>query len=129
MCSDSQTQSMENSSHSRPDSATADNSKYSASTLKFALINVRSPTNKTFIINDLITSHKLDCILLTETWLDETGNKELVDASPSNFSFSHCTRSNKKGGVATIFFQIFHLALIIRSVYPSPVLSLLPSKA
>lgn len=54
-----------------------------------ALLNVRSLTNKTFIVNDIITSHRLDCILLIETWLDETGSKELIEASPSNFSFSN----------------------------------------
>ncbi len=46
----------------------------------------------------------LDCILLTETWLDETDNKELIEACPPNFSFLHCSRVDKKGGgVAAIF--------------------------
>lgn len=96
------------------------------------------PTNKTFTVNDIIRSHRLHCILLTETWLDETGSKELTEASPSNFSLSHCTRSNKRGGgVAAIFtdgllcksitFGSYstseYLALVIRSVYPSLVLT------
>lgn len=118
VCSMSQTQSLENSSHSRPDSATADNSNYSASILKFALLNVRSLTNKTFIINYLITSHWLGCILLTETWLDETGSKELIEASPSDFSFSHFTRSNKKGGgVVAIFADILSCKIILFGSY------------
>ncbi len=42
--------------------------------------------------------------LLAETWLDETDNKELIEVCPSNFSFLHCSRVDKKGGsVAAIF--------------------------
>ena len=68
-----------------------------------ALFNVRSLSKKTFNVNDIITSHKLYCIFLTETWLDASGNYELLEASPSDFSFSHCGRSGQKGGgVATL---------------------------
>ncbi len=103
-----------------------------------ALPNVRSLHNKTFTDNDLITSHQLDCLLLTETWLDGTGSKELIEASQSNFSFSHCNRLNKKGvGVSAIssnilscknvsfgFYSTFeNLAFTIRSVYPCLVLT------
>lgn len=84
-CSDFTSQSLEIFSHHRPDSTTADNFSYSASSLKFALPNVRSLTNKTFIINDFTTSHRLYCILLTETCLDEISGKELIEASPPNF--------------------------------------------
>lgn len=97
-----------------------------------AHLNVRSLSNKTFIVNDIIRSYGLDCIILTETWLDETGTKELIEASPSNFSFSHCTRPSKKGGgIAAIFSDILscksvsfgvyftfeYLALVTRSVH------------
>lgn len=49
-----------------------------------AFLTHRSPGNKTFIDNGIIKSHGLDCIL-TETWLDETGGKELIEVSPPNF--------------------------------------------
>ena len=85
MCFDSQTLSVNNSCHPRPESALIDTPTHLASSLKMALLNVRSLNNKTFIVNDTITSHQLDCILLTETWLNETGSKELIEASPSKF--------------------------------------------
>lgn len=61
-----QTRALKNLSHHMPFSTTANISSYFAGPLKFALFNVGSLTNKTFIINDLITSHKLDCIVFTD---------------------------------------------------------------
>lgn len=75
--------------------------------LQMALLNVRSLRNKTFLVNDIITSHKLNCIFLIETWLDSSGNYELLEASPSDFSFAHCSRSHQKGGgVAALFSHV-----------------------
>lgn len=82
-----------------------------------ALLNVRSLNNKTFIVNDTVTSHQLDCILLTETWLDETGSKELIEASPSNFSFSHRSRSNKNGGGVIAIVIVLMLLLFCQICY------------
>lgn len=102
----------------------------------------QSLINKTFIINDLITSHRLNCFLLTETWLDETGSKELIEASPPNFSSLHCSRENSRGGgVAAIFssnlssknvyfgsYSMFeYLAFVMKSAYPCLVLTVLSS--
>ena len=115
--------------------------------LKIAFLNVRSLSNKTFIVNDIIRSYGLDCIILTETWLDETGTKELIDVSPSNFSLSHCTRPSKKGGGITAIFSdilsckrvsfgvyftfytiililLIYLALVTRSVHPCVMLTI-----
>ena len=69
-----------------------------------ALLNIRSLTGKTFLINELIRDYKLDCMFLTETWLDANGSPALIEASPPNYSFSQSFRSGKKGGgTATIF--------------------------
>ncbi|RXN37132.1 RNA-directed DNA polymerase from mobile element jockey-like protein [Labeo rohita] len=38
--------------------------------LRFALINVRSVANKTFILNDFFASRELDFMFMTETWLN-----------------------------------------------------------
>lgn len=137
--SELQTQSSKNSCRHRSDFAPSVNSVHSASSLKMALLNVRSLINKTFIVSDIISSHRLDCILLTETWLDETGKKELLETSPPNFSFSRCTRTSKKGGgVAAIYSDILscksihlgsystfeYLALAIRSDYPCLLLTI-----
>lgn len=68
-----------------------------------ALFNVRSLSNNTFFINDLIMEHKLDCMFLTETWLSTDGPAALIEASPPNYSSSHsCRQGEKGGGTATI---------------------------
>ncbi len=36
-----------------------------------ALVNSRSVVNKTFILNDLFTSQRLDFLFLTETWINQ----------------------------------------------------------
>lgn len=67
-----------------------------------ALFNVRSLLNKSFIVNDLILEHKLDCLFLTETRLGADA-PVLTEASPPEFNFAFSTRSGKKGGgTATI---------------------------
>lgn len=131
--------SLNSSNPPQPESVIADNSTHSTNCLKIAFLNIRSLSNKTFIVNDIIESNQLHCILLTETWLDDTGSKERIEASPSNFSFSHCIRPNKKvGGVAAIFSDILsckttsfgsystfeYLALITRSACHCLVLTL-----
>lgn len=75
-------------------------------------------------------------MLLTGTWLDYTGNTELIEASPSN-SFDDCTYTNRKGGITVIYKNIFnckslsfdsytfeYLSLVINSVSP-PILLLI----
>ncbi|XP_061587576.1 uncharacterized protein LOC133452342 [Cololabis saira] len=63
-----------------------------------AVLNVRSLLNKSFIINDLILDRKLDCILLTETWLGTDAPVVLTEASPPDFNFLFSTRGDKRGG-------------------------------
>lgn len=63
-----------------------------------ALLNVRSLTNKSFIVNDLISTHNLDITLLTETWLDRNGTVALIETAPPNFKFLQTTRTEKRGG-------------------------------
>lgn len=62
-----------------------------------ALWNVRSLTNKSFIINDLIQDMNLDCMFLTETWLGMDGQAVLNEAAPPNFSSAFSTRNGKRG--------------------------------
>lgn len=38
---------------------------------KVALLNIRSLTQKSFLINDLITNCNLDLMVPTETWLND----------------------------------------------------------
>lgn len=38
-------------------------------TVKLALLNTRSVSNKTHVLQDFFGTHELDVMLLTETWL------------------------------------------------------------
>lgn len=58
-----------------------------ANNLKMALINARSISNKTFILNDFISSRKLDFMFVTETWLNDGDLDYLSETSPSDFNF------------------------------------------
>ena len=52
---------------------------------------------KSFLIHDFIIKHNLNCMFLTETWLDQ-GNCAAVhtDLSPPNLFFVSETRMHKK---------------------------------
>ena len=63
-----------------------------------AMLNIRSLSGKTFLINDLICERKLDCMFLTETWLNINGSAALIEASPPNYSSFQSIRTGKKGG-------------------------------
>ncbi len=41
----------------------------SITSLSAALVNARSVANKTFILHDLLQSHNLDILFITESWL------------------------------------------------------------
>lgn len=63
-----------------------------------ALFNVRALTNKSFCINDLISDYNLDCLFLTETWLDTDTPATLIETCPLDFTYSFSTRKGKIGG-------------------------------
>ena len=70
-----------------------------------ALLNVRSLANKTFLVSDLISSHKLACIFLTETWLDATGSsRNFLKFRHLTYPFLTVLELIIGGGVAAIFF-------------------------
>ena len=73
--------------------------------VKQAVLNVRSLSNKSFLINSLISSYNLDFMFLTETWLDKnTGNAVLIESSPPHYTFESETRQNQRGGgICAIF--------------------------
>ena len=89
--------------------------------IKAALLNVRSLSNKSLLINDLISSHNLDLMFLTETWLD-TNNRVavLTESAPPNFSFLDTPRADKRGGgVAIVFSDVFECKQVTFGDFPS----------
>ena len=72
--------------------------------VKFALINARSVANKTFILNDVLTSKKLDFLFITETWLRGGDLSSFVELCPPHCGFLNSPRaSGRGGGLATVF--------------------------
>ena len=82
---------------------TVPNTSPSESFLNCGLWNVRSITNKSFIVNTFITSHNLDFMFLVETW--QNTDVHLIEACPPDYSFWNCCRASEKtgGGLAIIY--------------------------
>ncbi|XP_036072698.1 uncharacterized protein LOC118600080, partial [Oryzias melastigma] len=72
--------------------------QHSDTVLNFAVLNIHSLLNKSFIVNELILDNNIDCLFLTETWLGTDAPVILTEASPPNFNFLFSTRGGKKGG-------------------------------
>ncbi len=51
------------------------------------LVNARSVSNKAFILNDLFTSHKLDFLFTTETWIGAGVSSIFGELCPLNCGF------------------------------------------
>lgn len=73
--------------------------------LNLALLNVRSVTNKTFLLNDLFTARNLDFMFLTETWLREGDLAPLSELLPPGCNYFNSPRITGKGGGLTSIFK------------------------
>ncbi|KAK7918616.1 hypothetical protein WMY93_009900 [Mugilogobius chulae] len=72
--------------------------------LRLALLNTRSMSNKTFLLNDFFVSRDLDYMFLTETWLHVGECSAFSELLPNGCSyFSSPRTSGKGGGLATVF--------------------------
>lgn len=58
-----------------------------ASLLKVALINAQSVVNKTFLLNDFFTSHALDILFITETWIKPGELSPFTELVPQDCNF------------------------------------------
>ncbi|MCI4436824.1 MAG: hypothetical protein JHC33_08470 [Ignisphaera sp.] len=91
-------------------------SKLSFNNLSFSYVNVRSINKKSIIINDLISSNKLDFLALTETWHESSQSPSLISSTPVGYTFLDISRppnhplSSKHssyGGVCIIYRNSF----------------------
>ncbi|KAF1380247.1 hypothetical protein PFLUV_G00184850 [Perca fluviatilis] len=74
--------------------------------IRVALLNLWSMNNKTSRILELITQTNLDVFLSTETFLrEDTADRVLREATPSNFNFYYQARASRGGGTAIQFTQ------------------------
>ena len=84
------------------------------------LLNARSVSNKTFILNNLITSEQIDFMFLTETWLKESDGSQIVELCPPSHQCLSLPRQNGRGGgVALVFNKYFKCQLIPTSSFSS----------
>ncbi|XP_039866220.1 uncharacterized protein LOC120720561 [Simochromis diagramma] len=76
----------------------------SVTTLRMALLNTRSLSNKTFILNDLILSSGLDFLFLTETWLRPGELFPFLELLPPDYAFISSPRTTGRGGESIAHF-------------------------
>ncbi len=77
--------------------------------IKLAFLNIRSLKNKSFLINDLITTNNLDFMFLNETWLEDSCSATVLnETAPPNFNFTSVFRTVMRGGgVAALFKDVY----------------------
>ena len=77
--------------------------------LKLLTFNTRSCRNITTEIHDLIEEEALDIVLLTETWLCESGDEvHITDMTPKGYqycSFSRTGQSSRSGGGIGVMYR------------------------
>ncbi len=72
--------------------------------IRMALVNARSLVNKSFYFKQFFTSHALDYLCVTETWISGSDISTFSEALPINCTYFNSLRSSGLGGwVATIF--------------------------
>lgn len=69
---------------------------------KMALINVHSLVNKTFILNDFISSHSLDFLFITETWVKVGDLSPYSELVPTDYCFYNSPHPVGRGGELAI---------------------------
>ena len=62
-------------------------------------LNAQSCRHKASELNDLVTDHDIDVLLLTETWLTEQGNEaQKAEMTPADYVLKSFPRKNRRGG-------------------------------
>lgn len=76
--------------------------------VRLALVNARSLANKTFILKDFFTSHGLDFMCITETWMTVGESSAFSELLPLDCTYFNSPRtSGRGGGTATVYKERF----------------------
>lgn len=90
-----------------------------------ALVNRRSVVNKTFILQDFFTSHDLDILFVTETWINVGESTAFTELLPPDCLFINSPRTTGRGGgIATVFKNRLYCKLLSPISFSSFELSL-----
>ncbi|GFS01224.1 reverse transcriptase-like protein [Elysia marginata] len=89
--------------------------------LKIGLLNTRSCRNKTYEIQDIILEEELDILCLTETWLSEAGDENIIaDLTPPGFSTRSFTRTVRRGGGVAFVYRSNLTSVVAKEYLATP---------
>ena len=73
--------------------------------LKFGTVNAMSLNNKSLSILETVLDHKLDILLITETWINDEKSDVLGDLNSNGYTFKNFPREDHKGGGIGLLFS------------------------
>ena len=91
------------------------------SAIKMYILNPCSVCNKTSALQDFVTDHNIDLIVLTETWLkgDDRDNVILAELLPPGYTIKHKARQGCCGGVVIMHPSTLSVTRVEHSVSDS----------